>query len=144
VAVRTSSGERLDFGDRARLLSSHPTVDPRTQLATFIAEVGADDHGESSHELRSGSHVVLVVQVGEQREQLAIPIGAVVDINTRRYVFVQVGGESFEKRAVTLGDRDGDFVEVRQGVAAGEHVVVEGGYDIHLASIMGQVESHRH
>lgn len=144
VAVRTPSGDRLDLGGRARLLSSHPTVDPRTQLATFIAEVDADDHGESSHELRSGSHVVLVVQVGERRERLAIPASAVVDINTRRYVFVQLGGESFDKRRVTLGDRDGEFVEVLEGVTSGERVVVAGGYDIHLASIMGQVESHRH
>ena len=144
VAVRTASGDRLDLGGRARLLSSHPTVDPRTQLATFIAEVDADDHGESSHELRSGSHVVLVVQVGERRERLAIPTEAVVDINTRRYVFVQVGGESFEKRTVRLGDRDGGFVEVLEGVVAGERVVTAGGYDIHLASVMGHVESHRH
>lgn len=144
VAVRTSSGDRLDLGGRARLLSSHPTVDPRTQLATFIAEVDADDHGESSHELRSGSHVVLVVQVGERRERVAIPTKAVVDINTRRYVFVQIGGESFEKRSVKLGNRDGDFVAVLEGIEPGERVVTDGGYDIHLASVMGGVESHRH
>jgi membrane fusion protein, heavy metal efflux system len=144
VAVRTASGARVQLEGRARLLSSHPTVDPKTQLATFIAEVGVDDHAESTHHLRSGSHVVLLLQVGERRERLAVPVTAVVDINTRRYVFVQVDGETFEKRRVKLGDRDGDFVEIVEGIADGERVVTTGGYDVHLASILGAVESHQH
>jgi multidrug efflux pump subunit AcrA (membrane-fusion protein) len=75
---------------------------------------------------------------------LAIPRGAVVEINTRSYVFVQADGEHFEKRAVTLGRQDGPWVEVSSGVAKGERVVTHGGFDIHLASLMGTVESHRH
>jgi multidrug efflux pump subunit AcrA (membrane-fusion protein) len=144
VAVRTPGGKRLELEGRARLLSSHPTVDPRTQLATFIAEVSGGDHGESSHELRTGTHVVLLIQVGKKEQRLTVPKSAVVDINTRRYVFVQTGGEEFEKRRVVLGDSDGAFVHVVEGVEDGERVVTRGGYDIHLASIMGQVESHRH
>ena len=152
VAIRTPGGIRVDIQGRARLLSSHPTVDPRTQLASFIAEVSAarppakgHHHGdETDHELLSGTHVILLIQVGDKTERLTVHQSAVVDINTRLYVFVQSGGEEFEKRRVTIGDRDGEFVQIVKGVEAGERVVTRGGYDIHLASVMGAVESHRH
>ena len=70
---------------------------------------------------------------------------AVVEINTRPYVFVQVDGEHFEKRAVTVGQADGPFVADRErAFRKGERVVTRGGFDIHLASLMGTIESHRH
>lgn len=141
VAIRTPGGVRLGIEGRARLLSSHPTIDPRTQLASFIAEVTGT---ATDHELLSGTHVVLLVQVGEKTKRLTVPYSAVVDINTRLYVFVQVGGEEFEKRPVVIGDRDGDYVHIVKGVEPGEHVVTRGGYDVHLASVMGTIESHRH
>jgi len=144
VAIRTPGGKRIDLKEHGRLLASHPTVDPKTQLATLIAEVSGDNLGDSSHALRSGTPVVLLIQVGTKAERLTVPTAAVVDINTRKYVFVQSSGEEFEKRRVVVGDRDGDVVHVISGIEAGERVVTKGGYDIHLSSIMGQVESHRH
>ena len=145
VAVRVPSGERIDVRQRARMLSAHPIVDPRSQLATWIAEVKMGRAGQpASHSLRTGTHVVLLVRVGEPQKRLVVPRSAVVDINTRPYVFVQTGGEEFEKRRVVLGHSDGDYTQVLKGVRKGERVVTRGGYDIHLASIMGQVESHRH
>jgi membrane fusion protein, heavy metal efflux system len=75
---------------------------------------------------------------------LAVPRSAVVEINTRPFVFVQTEGESFEKRAVQLGGASGDLIEIEQGVTENERIVTRGGFDIHLASLMGSVESHRH
>jgi RND family efflux transporter MFP subunit len=145
VAVRTTGGQRIDVRKRARLLSEHPIVDPKTQLATWIAQVNmGDEKTLSTHTLRSGSPVVLLLRVGKPTSRLTVPRSAVEEINTRTYVFVQVGGEQFEKRRVVLGDADGDYVHVLEGVAVGERVVTRGGYDIHLASVIGSVESHRH
>jgi hypothetical protein len=45
---------------------------------------------------------------------------------------------------VTLGDRDGEFIAVRSGIDKGDRIVTRGGFDVHLASLMGAVESHRH
>ena len=73
-----------------------------------------------------------------------MPREAVIEINTRPYVFVQADGEHFERRAVTVGREDGPWLEIASGVKKGERVVSKGGYDIHLASLMGTVESHRH
>jgi multidrug efflux pump subunit AcrA (membrane-fusion protein) len=106
----------------------------------------AADRGKTpgSIDLRPGVNVVLTVRLGVPETLLSVPRAAVVEINTRPYVFVQADGEHFEKRAVTLGREDGPWVEVRSGVKKGERVVTKGGFDIHLASLLGTVESHRH
>ena len=140
--ARLPGGERIDLEKRgARFLSALPIVDPASQLATWIADLGTS---EAAQEALVGSTVVLLVRTGAPRTTLAVPRDAVVEINTRPFVFVQADGEHFEKRAITLGDADGAFVEVTNGVAKGERVVTRGGYDIHLAALMGTIESHRH
>jgi RND family efflux transporter MFP subunit len=60
------------------------------------------------------------------------------------YVYVQVGGESFTKRAVTLGAQDGTFVQILSGLTAGERVVTKGAYLIKLATQSGSVPAHGH
>jgi membrane fusion protein, heavy metal efflux system len=95
-------------------------------------------------DLRPGGTAVLSVRLGQPERLLAVPRQAVVEINTRPYVFVQVDGEHFEKRAVTLGRADGPWQQILSGVKSGERVVTRGGYDIHLAALMGTIESHRH
>lgn len=149
AAVRMQTGEQLALDpSRARLLSSQPVVDPSSRIATWIVDVtapaAAGPDNPRSADLRPGANVVVTLRIGVPQLLLAIPRGAVVEINTRSYVFVQADGEHFEKRAVTLGRQDGPWVEVSSGVAKGERVVTQGGFDIHLASLMGTVESHRH
>ena len=76
--------------------------------------------------------------------RIVVPRGAVVEIDTRPYVFVQIDGEHFEKRAVQVGPPDVGFIPILRGVEKEERVVTVGGFDIHLAAVMGTVESHRH
>ena len=59
-------------------------------------------------------------------------------------VFVQRTGESFARRRVQLGPADATFVAVQSGLSEGDRVVVEGGFDVHVASLSGALESHRH
>jgi RND family efflux transporter MFP subunit len=147
AAVRLPSGARIDFDkDKARFLSSLPVVEAASRIATWIVDVArdADPAAGVESDLRPGSSVVLSVRLGKPETALAVRRTTVVEINTRPYVFVQVDGEHFEKRAVTLGRSDGPFVQILSGVAKGERVVEKGGFDIHLASLMGSIESHRH
>jgi RND family efflux transporter MFP subunit len=149
VAARLPSGERVPFDAiDARFLSALPVVDPTSRIATWIVDVtppGADRAPPAGFsELRPGGTVVLAVRFGKRESRLSVPRGAVVEINTRPYVFVQTDGEHFEKRAVTLGREEGPFVEIVSGVKRGERIVEKGGYDVHLAFLMGTVESHRH
>jgi membrane fusion protein, heavy metal efflux system len=153
TATRLPSGARIDLEGRgARFLSSLPVVDAASRIATWIVDIppnqgttaAATQAQTPATDLRPGESVVLSVRLGVPRTALAIPRAAVVEIDTRPYVFVQVDGEHFEKRAVTLGDADGLFIEVRSGVEKGERIVTQGGFDIHLGALMGTIESHRH
>lgn len=166
-AARLPSGERIDLEKLgARLLSSLPTVDPTSRIATWIVDVPTEEQlpappaqpaplaavspvpaltgGAEAIGLRPGGSVVLQVRFGKPEPLLAVPREAVVEINTRPYVFTQFDGEHFEKRAVTVGRADGPWIQILSGVKKGERVVARGGYDIHLASLMGTIESHRH
>lgn len=141
VALRLPSGERLELDPKtARFLSPQPVVDPASRVATWIVDLGELPKGA----LVPGTTVVLLVRLGEPERVLAVRRGAIVEINTRPYAFVQADGEHFQKRAVTLGRVDGPWVQVSSGLSRGERVVDRGGYDIHLASLLGTIESHRH
>jgi cobalt-zinc-cadmium efflux system membrane fusion protein len=73
-----------------------------------------------------------------------VPASAVVDDAGRPIVFVQTEGETFERRAVTLGPRTGDLVQVLDGVKPGERVVTKGAYLVRLASLSTSVPAHGH
>lgn len=152
TAVRLLDGTRVPLPAEARFLSAEPVIDPASGVATWVAvlpesattEAPKNDAGAAGPELRVGASVVLIGRAGEPRQALSVPESAVIDINTISYVFVQTGGETFDKRRVEAGARDGDYVEIRAGVRAGERVVSRGGFDVHLATLAGPVESHRH
>lgn len=149
IAVRLSSSERVDLEALgATFLSSLPVVESTSRIATWIVDVPpqaeSESNGLASADLRPGASVVLSVRFGAPQILLAVPRDAVVEVNTRPYVFVQVDGEHFEKRAVTVGHTDGEFVHIIAGVNKGERVVTRGGFDVHLASHMGVIESHKH
>jgi multidrug efflux pump subunit AcrA (membrane-fusion protein) len=55
-----------------------------------------------------------------------------------------VSGETFEKRELTLGLRDGNWVQVVLGISAGERVVTKGAYAVRLASVSSAIPSHGH
>ena len=73
-----------------------------------------------------------------------VPAAAVVDDAGRPVVFVQREGETFERRAVTLGPRSGDLVQVTEGVKPGDRVVTKGAYLVRLASLSTSVPAHGH
>lgn len=74
----------------------------------------------------------------------ALPVGAILEDGGVDVVFVQTGGESFARRPVKLGIRDGAYVEVLEGVRPGEWVVREGAYLVKLASSGTEAIGHGH
>jgi YHS domain-containing protein len=55
-----------------------------------------------------------------------IPVDAMIDSGMRKTVFVERGDGFFEPRAIETGWRFGDRMEVLQGLAPGERIVVSG------------------
>ena len=73
-----------------------------------------------------------------------VPAAAIVDDAGRPIVFVQLEGETFERRAVTLGPRSGDLVQITEGVKPGDRVVTKGAYLVRLASLSTSVPARGH
>ncbi len=121
-----------------RLLTEQLVFDAAT-LSAPVAVLVEHDIG-----LVPGDLVELRVGVGDPVQRLAVPHEAVVEINGQDVLFVQKTGESFTRRRVTVGAKDATHVEIRSGLQAGERVVVKGGFDVHVASLSGALESHRH
>jgi len=138
VAVRRGDWDAPRPLEGARVLTERLVFDAHTLSAPLTVLV--DDPAG----LSVGDLVQLEVGVGEPEPRLAVPRSAVIEINGQDVVFVQKTGESFTRRRVTLGVADPTQVEVLSGIEAGDMVVVEGGFDVHVASLSGALESHRH
>ncbi len=130
---------RVHDGDRAEIVCEtwpgrvfhgvvehiDPVVDPSTRTARVRVEVA----NEASL-LRPGQFVTarLMPQGEAVREAPTVPRAALLQLEGRPAVFVATGRDEYEPRLLELGAGDGDRVEVVRGVAAGDDVVVEGGF----------------
>jgi RND family efflux transporter MFP subunit len=94
--------------------------------------------------LAVGQSVFLHLLMDQAAPRPVVPASAIVDDAGRPIVFVQREGEAFERRAVTLGARSGNLVQVLEGVKPGERVVTTGAYLVRLASLSTQVPAHGH
>jgi membrane fusion protein, copper/silver efflux system len=61
-------------------------------------------------------------------KSLVVPASAVIQSGRRTAVWVEVSPEHFEPRAVTLGQKAGDFYQILDGLHAGDVVAVSGNY----------------
>ncbi|CCG40089.1 efflux RND transporter periplasmic adaptor subunit [Magnetospirillum molischianum] len=68
------------------------------------------------------------------RPVLTIPDSAILDSGTRQTVLVERGDGLYEPREVKVGTRAGGLIEVRDGVAEGEKVVVRANFLIDAES----------
>jgi membrane fusion protein, heavy metal efflux system len=95
-------------------------------------------------QLPLGQSVFLRLLMEETAPKVVIPVSSVVDDTGRPIVFVQTSGESFERRPVTLGAREGDVVQVLEGVKRGDRIVSKGAHLVRLASLSTQAPAHGH
>ena len=148
-ALRGASGAWLDTGgsrlvvlDAAsggQVVQLGTAIEPRTRTASVTVEYPTAQGPEAV-----GARFPAGVFVTAAEMRLALPRSAVVEDNGRDVVYVQTGGESFSRRPVELGIRDGELVEVLSGVTAGERVVSKGAYLVRLAAVGGDEIGHGH
>ena len=65
---------------------------------------------------------------------LTVPQDAIIDSGHKQRVFVERSAGVFEPRSVKVGWRSGDRVEIVQGLAEGDRVVVEGTFLVNSES----------
>lgn len=123
------------------LRSAGTVIDPGTRTVPAVFEVANDVLG-----LVFGQLATVAVPVGQAASGVAIPASAIVDDSGTPVAYVQTGGESFERRPLTLGASDGFATLVVSGISAGEMVVTRGAYQVRLASLSGNefAGSHAH
>jgi membrane fusion protein, heavy metal efflux system len=122
-----------------KLVTIGRVIDPQTRTTPVIFEVD-----NAAGHLRIGNFAKAVIATGAPKKALALPESAIVDDAGKSVVYVMIEGESFERRPMRLGIRSNGWVEVLEGVAAGEHVVAKGAYEIKLQSSAGSVPAHGH
>jgi RND family efflux transporter MFP subunit len=136
-------GELLTDGGPPIPLGKPLSVGRVVEPVARTTEVRFDlDNRESR--FRIGESVRLRLFTGGETSATAILESALVDDAGRPIVFVQTGGESFERRPVRLGSRAAGWVHVLEGVEPGERVVHRGAYLVRLAAMSTQVPAHGH
>lgn len=142
LSVRRWAGEEpfLIPGEDVRLVARSPEIQEGTGTVPVILEVrrGVDL-------LRLGSRVEAEVLLPQDLSGIVIPASSLVDDSGVEVVYVQLGGESFDRREVKVEARQGPRALVR-GIAAGERIVTKGGNAIRRSSLLGSgaVEGHVH
>lgn len=91
---------------------------------------------------RPGAAVKARIVVAMQPAAVVVPLSALQNMDGHDVVFVREG-ETYTAREVTLGARDAAKVEVKDGLRAGEQVVVEQSYVV-KADIGKAGASHEH
>jgi Cu(I)/Ag(I) efflux system membrane fusion protein len=113
-----------------KIVFIYPTLDPGTRTARVRIEL-ANPAGL----LKPAMYGNVELAAGEARgKALAIPDSAVLDSGSRQAVLVQRAEGQFEPRDVKLGRRAEGYVEVLEGVSAGEQVVVRANFLIDAES----------
>lgn len=115
-------GSGTGGGFSARVAYIQPQIDPTTRALKVRLE--ADN---SKLLLKPDMFVNVEFRIGLPG-RVAIPADAVVNTGTRQTVFVDLGDGRLEPRAVQMGERIGDRVQILQGLRAGERVVSSGAF----------------
>jgi Cu(I)/Ag(I) efflux system membrane fusion protein len=108
----------------------YPTVNPDTRTAKVRIEL-ANPRGLLKPSMYA--RVEFTSNRGKG-QMLAVPDSAVLDTGTRQLVLIERAEGRFEPRPVKLGAHGDGYVEVVQGVKAGENVVVSANFLIDAES----------
>lgn len=122
VEVRTPSRPGETFTGQISFID--PNFDPATRSTRVRVELEnpvEDGRRRFQHRVFAEAEVRLDAPV-----VLAVPRSAVIQSGPEAAAFVDQGGGAFERRALQLGRRGDDLVEVRAGLTGGEKVVVQG------------------
>ena len=122
-----------------RMVALGGIVDPVSRTTPLIFEFD-----NPSMRLRAGMFANTRVFTGQAEQGVVIPASAVFDDGGQEVVYVQVAGESYQRRIVQLGVREGSQVIIRSGIESGEYVVSRGAYQVRLASASPAEAGHGH
>jgi len=128
--IDTEDHKVFNTNESAKLVSFSDIIDPKTRKAYAVFDVD-----NTKAKLKAGSRFAGKVYTDEVKETVVIAQSAILNDNGENIVFVQAGGESFERRLVETGRSDSGYIEIRSGIQAGERVVTKGAYRVMLSAL---------
>lgn len=135
---RFDQPEALLVGRQLRLVSAGRFVDP----ATRTMEVAFASNGANG--FKPGSRLSGRLRTGNSTQSLAVPASAVIEEGGQTVVYVQVEGETFERRIVSKGTASGNLVAIVGDVKPGERVVTVGAAAVRAAAATPDAFGHGH
>lgn len=131
-------GETISLGrGDVSLVQRGAAIDPATRTLPVI-------FAWNSRAVRPGQRLQGSLRTGTATERLTIPAGAILNEGGQDVVYVMLGGETFQRRAVTVLSRSGDRVAVEGQIEAGERVVSQGASAVRAAAATPGAFGHGH
>ncbi|MBU2652755.1 MAG: efflux RND transporter periplasmic adaptor subunit [Bacteroidetes bacterium] len=123
-----------------KVLTTGGAFDPITRTVPVLLEVS-----NQSGRLRVHESTPVELYASDGISSTAVPKSALYEDEGMDVIFVQSGGESFEKRIVQVGPHHNGWVAITHGLAPGERVVTTGGYQVKLAASSAEIgHGHAH
>ena len=123
VAAQVSLAALPDRRFAGKVDFIYPTLDAATR--TMQVRIAVNN---PQGLLKPAMYAQVELDIARGDRVVAIPVSAVIDSGTRQTVLVRLDEGRFEPRTVTLGARDAEHVEVKEGVRAGEQVVTRANF----------------
>lgn len=127
VIVRARGFAGRKFAGKISVI--YPQVNRETRTVRVRVELENPDSA-----LLPDMYVDAEIDTGSPQAVLSVPESAVLDTGSRQAAFVEKGEGRFEPRDIKIGHRGGGYVEIREGIAAGEPVVVSANFLIDAES----------
>lgn len=139
IAAFTIPGFDEEFRP-TRLIAVNDLVDTRSRTVPVIFEVN-NQRGV----FKAGMFANVLIKTGLVKDAMTVPEDALFEDEGRHFVFVQLAGESFERREVKTGIRDKGYVQITEGIKETERIATKGGYYVKLASMSARMpQGHGH
>lgn len=122
----------------ANIFYTGDILDPKTRTAQLRAIVE-----NPKRRLKAGMFVEVALPGESIPDVILVPASALQEIEGKDIVFVQTSDDQFQKRNVVVGNRSNGTVQIREGLQAGEFVVVSGGFTLKSELMKGSI-SHGH
>jgi len=121
----------------SRISYVYPTLNLQTRTTPVRLEI-ANPNGN----LRPGMFAQVELSgLGSKGRVVSVPDSAVIYSGRREIVLVELSEGRYEARVVKLGERSDDYVEIKDGIADGEKVVVSANFLIDAESNLKAVIS---
>jgi RND family efflux transporter MFP subunit len=139
VWYQTEKGNWKNISDSdGEILSISKDVERDSPLISVYAKVN------DVITVPDGSLTQVQIAMGNATQNTMIPVNALLEDYGSYSVIIQLSGESFERRPVKIGKRNGENVEILKGLQVGEVVVTTGAYQVKMASMSGSTPAHGH